>query len=114
MPHRIRLHTRWKLLRDGTESVVDLPLVSEADSRHELTRSFGKPANLSGESVWIRFEEATSQFVVKLNGTELGRIDSPAAEWEVTASLNERNEVRLESQNGAGLGSVMIEIRGPS
>ena len=111
MSHRIRLNARWKLLRDGTASVVDLPLVSKTDSRHELTRSFGKPANPDDESVWIRVEEATSEFVVKLNGTELGRIDSSAAEWDVTASLKDRNEIRLESENGAGLGTVVIEIR---
>jgi hypothetical protein len=93
--HRIRLRVFWEAT----------PL---ADGRTRHVRRFGKPRTLDpGETAWVAGD--TGPAVVFLNGEEIGRADAGPFAFEVTARLQERNELAIEG----ALGEVALEIRGP-
>lgn len=112
MSHRIRLSARWKLRRDGTETLIDLPATFPPPSHVELSRAFGKPTNLQpDERVWLWFEEIEGEWSVAVNGSRMDGFQPGKVEWDVSDLMHERNEIRIVLNGESRLGNVFIEIR---
>lgn len=80
--HRIRLQAAWSVTAGG----------------RVWTRSFGRPTGIdAADRIWLVIERPAAGRAL-LNGVEVAPLDGRAAAWrhDVTGSLQNRNELRLE------------------
>ena len=92
--HRIRLREPWQTEERAGEIL--------------LYRRFGKPTRLEpGHAVWLVFP-ATSMRRVTINGREL---DAMATRWDVTALLEERNQIEVTLAEGDDRSAVTSGVR---
>jgi hypothetical protein len=133
-PYRIRLAGPWEyqlLERAGGGELpppgrMTMPChwqdggLDDFAGRVRFVRRFGRPRRLDPhERVWLTFAGIGGSAAVDLNGTPLGGRDRPGPfEFDVTALLRERNELRVDVESSgpdAGLwGLVALEVRGPA
>lgn len=114
VPHVIRLHSAWQpALERG------------ADCAPALVRPFGRPTGLMPDDrVWLVCDPALIGAALNLNGQRLrGSAVGEPLEFDITAALAERNELRLvgprssagasSAKRGVSLpeGLVCLEIR---
>lgn len=97
-PHRIRLRGFW--------TASPLP-----DGRTRHARPFGapRPGDL-GETVWVVGESLPGPVSVALNGTVLGEAANGFA-FDVTGTLQPRNELVVETPSADPPETVAVEIR---
>ena len=101
MTHRIRLGPPWD--------------TTTADGRTRHARKFGRPRSLSpAETVWLVCESVPGPAVVSVNGEAVGSVGEAGGPFtaDVTALLNSRNEVVIDTVSAGPLGEVALEIRG--
>lgn len=141
-PHRIRLRGPWEcepVVRagkhaDGSIDRVERGLpppcrmvmpcrwaeggLADFAGRVRFRRRFGLPRRLDPEeAVWLTFAGVEGAALVTLNGRLLGRHEpaSEPFEFEVTGTLQERNELIVDVEalagNGGLWGEVALEIR---
>jgi hypothetical protein len=119
-PHPIRLHGPWdyEVLSGETAGArsgrVKLPCDWGATLGREFRgcaryrRSFHRPSGLEPhEHVWLVCEGADARAEVRLNGQSLGPIRGYAlhSHFEITALIEERNEVLLDVELSDGINS---------
>ena len=99
--HTIRLRDPWQCQRSSETALY--------------RRRFGRPTGLEqGERVYLVIERAGGMGRVTLNGVPLdfGASDGSGLQQDVTALLNERNELTIAVVPSHGvLGEVRVEIR---
>jgi hypothetical protein len=83
-----------------------------------FTRRFGVPRQIDPhERVWLTFAGVHERADIKLNGQLLGQLEDAAGPWEVevTALLQDRNELTVEMEaltgDGGLYGEVALEVR---
>ena len=99
--HRIRLGPPWD--------------TTTADGRTRHARKFGRPRTLSaGETVWLVCDSLPDPADVSVNGEPVGSVGEAGGPFaaDITARLNSRNEVVIDTPSAGQLGEVTLEIRG--
>ena len=97
--HRIRLQAAWDVDADGTA----------------WTRSFGSPTGVGPrDRIWLVIERPMPCSVA-LNGLPLPAVTAGAEAWrhDVTADLQDRNELRLEVAAAASAGAAAVRVSLP-
>jgi hypothetical protein len=94
---------------------ITIPNALRVTGSVSLYRRFGKPTNLTQETVWLIFDEVMGNASVTLNETALGVLTG-AGEFDITELLQERNalEATFDAANEMDgiTGEVRLEIRG--
>ena len=94
-------------------------LGSDFRGRVRYRRHFGLPTNLEPhEHVWLVIDGVTGSAEIRLNGLELGHIESShASERDVTEILQPRNQLEIDvtsdGSDGGVTGEIRLEIRLP-
>jgi len=126
-PHRIRLRGPWHceaLERFGAGEVPPLCRLEvpgrwkdaglgDFAGRVRFRRRFGKPARLDAfERVWLTFAGVDGRAIFSLNGQEIGSCEGTNGTFEhdVTALLQERNELAVEIHSADGNGGLWGEV----
>ncbi len=127
-PHRIRLRGPWEyepLAGPGPlppAGRMTMPgrwgagPLGDFTGRVLFRRRFGYPGRIDAtERVWLTFAGVEGAAAVWLNDKPLGRAAAGPFEFEVTALLRERNELRVEVEapdgRGGLYGEVALEVR---
>jgi hypothetical protein len=132
LPHRIRLRGPWRVWpivagdagpRPSPERTIKMPTgwdrigLGDFHGTVRFSRSFGCPRHIDpDERAWLIIEDVSRNCVVSLNGMTIGAWSSDKiAEVDVTESLRERNELRLElpaGDRGMPWTEAALEFRG--
>ncbi len=114
-PHRIRLRGPWQWETETERGTVAMPGELPVPGPLRLRRRFGWPGRLDEyERVWLIFAGIDADVSVLLNDENLGgHVGAGPFEFDITALLRPRNELRVDIAAGgpAGMDDIGLEVR---